>query len=217
VSKLPEDRIFPRLMHGLNRLYARGYHRLDVLSPARLPARGAAIIISNHTSGLDPHLVQAPCNRLITWMMAREYYELRFVRPILQGLGMIPVSRNGRDMSATREAMRALKDGKVLGVFPEGRIETSRELLPFQTGVALMAIKMNVPVFATYLDGTQRGQEMPQAFFLPQRATVTFGGEVVFDRAREDRDALSDATEAMRQAIATLRDSTCKTLGTRGL
>ena len=201
----PETRRFTRLLQGVNRVFVRGYHALDVLSPPRLPRQGAAILICNHTSGLDPHLLQTPCHRLITWMMAREYYEIPGIKTILRKVGMIPVARNGRDMAAMREAMRTLHNGKVLGVFPEGRIETSRELLPFQTGVAMMAIKTGVPVFPAYLDGTQRGLEMLPAFFQPQRASVRFGDEVMFDRSNNDRDALDSATAAMRTAIESLR------------
>ena len=203
----PERRHVTRFLQGVNRIFARGYHTLEVLAPPRLPPRGAAILICNHTSGLDPHLLQAPCRRLITWMMAREYYEIRGIKTILSNLGMIPVSRNGRDMSAMREAMRALKNGQVLGIFPEGKIETTRELLPFQTGVAMMAMKTGVPVFPAYLDGTQRGKEMLPAFFLPQKARVRFGEEVVFDRTDEGRSGLDAATAAMKHAIETLRDA----------
>ena len=205
VPVAPERLLTTRLLHGANRLFARVYHHLDVLAPQRLPDRGAAIVICNHTSGLDPHLVQAPCPRVITWMMAREYYEIRGLQTVLRSLGTIPVSRNGRDMSATREAMRALKNEQVLGVFPEGRIESTRELLPFQTGVAMMAIKTGVPVFPAYLDGTQRGGQMPGVFLLPQRATIAFGDEVIFDRTSDDREALLAATQAMREAIESLR------------
>ena len=200
-----EARRFARFLQGVNRVFVRGYHQLDVLSPPRLPPRGAAILICNHTSGLDPHLLQAPCQRLITWMMAREYYEIPGIKTILRNLGMIPVARNGRDMSAMREAMRTLHNGQVLGIFPEGRIETSRDLLPFQTGVAMLAIKTGVPVFPAYLDGTQRGLEMLPAFLQPQHARVRFGGEVILDRSSEGREALECATTAMKAAIEALR------------
>ena len=110
-------------MQAVNRIFTRGYHHLTVLSPCRLPERGGGIIICNHTSGLDPHLIQACCPRLITWMMAREYYELPVLRTLLDQLGVIPVTRSGRDMAAMRAAMRALENGQLLGIFPEGRIE----------------------------------------------------------------------------------------------
>src|SRR4051794_35368912 len=116
-----------RVLHAINRLYARVYHRVDVLSPQRLPARGPAILVCNHTSGIDPELIQSCCPRVITWMMAREYYEIPMLRHVLDLIGVIPVSRGARDSAATRAAMRALSDGKILGLFPEGKIETTNE------------------------------------------------------------------------------------------
>ncbi len=201
----------------MNRLFTRVYHRLDVLSPCRLPAMGPAILICNHTSGLDPQLIQSCCPRMITWMMAQEYYDLPVIKHILDAIGVIRVTRSGRDTSATRAAMRALHDGQLLGIFPEGKIETSRELLPFQTGVAMMAIKTGVRVYPAYLDGTQRGCEMVAGFLRPHHATVAFGDEVAFARDADDRDGLTAATTAMQAAIASLRNFSSKTRRNRGL
>jgi len=108
-------------------------------------------------------------------------------------------------MSATRAALRALERGQMLGIFPEGKIEETRDLLPFQTGVAMMAIKARVPVYPAYLDGTQRGKEMLRAFFRPQRARVAFGPEITFDRTGETRHVLEYATAQIENAVADLK------------
>jgi 1-acyl-sn-glycerol-3-phosphate acyltransferase len=123
----------------------------------------------------------------------------------------IPVQRSGRDLAATRAAMRALGHGRVLGVFAEGKIETSRDLLPFQTGVALMAIKTGVPVFPAYLDGTQRGKEMVEAIIHPRQATIRFGPEVRFPRKSTAKEALEQATESIRNAVSDLKMRTERT------
>src|SRR4051812_16632942 len=79
-SDLPEHRRTVHALQGINRFFARVYHRLDVLTPCRLPEKGAAILICNHTSPLDPQLIQAVCPRLIRWMMAAEYADIWGVR-----------------------------------------------------------------------------------------------------------------------------------------
>src|SRR5436190_238239 len=84
-------------------------------------------------AALDALLIQSVCPRLITWMMAKEYYAVPGIGWVFRTVGAIPVERSGRDLAATRAAMRALEENAVLGIFPEGRIETDRELLPFQT------------------------------------------------------------------------------------
>jgi len=65
-------------------------------------------------------------------MMAREYYDLRSLTWLYKIVEAIPVDRSGRDLSATRAALRALNEGRVVGIFPEGKIETSQDLLPFR-------------------------------------------------------------------------------------
>jgi len=204
-----EDKLHIRALHGLNVLFVKGYHRLHVLEPCRLPLKGAGIFVCNHTSGLDPMFIQSTTPRVITWMMAKEFYDMPALHWAFKMLRAIPVSRSGRDTSATRAAIRTLHEGGLLGVFPEGRIERTRELMPFQTGVALMAIKTGVPVYPAYLDGTQRNYtSMLAQFANANNATLTFGEPVVFDRTATDKDALVAATAEIQSAVQALMDRT---------
>jgi len=184
-----------------NLVWTRLYHHLKVDRRPCLPTVGPAILICNHTSGLDPMFLQSCCSRLIIWMMAREYYEIRALKWAFRTIEAIPVDRNGRDFAATRAAFRALEQGRVVGIFPEGRIETTKELLPFHTGVALMAIKSKAPVFPAFLDGSQRNKEMVSALLRPNQARVSFGPEIIFDRSDISRPVLEAATAKMRDAV----------------
>jgi 1-acyl-sn-glycerol-3-phosphate acyltransferase len=200
----PEDRLSLQFLHAINVCFSRIYHRVDVLAPIRLPRRGGAILVCNHTSGLDPLLIQSVSRRLIVWMMASEYYEIKWLVPLFDLLEVIPVDRGKPDAASTRAALRALANGQVLGVFPEGRIETSRELLPFHTGIALLAMRSGVPIYPAYLDGTQRGKEMGPAFAFQNRATLRFGPPMVIPR-KTGRSELSAATRQIEMAVRNLR------------
>jgi 1-acyl-sn-glycerol-3-phosphate acyltransferase len=200
-----EERLSVRLAQAANRIFARIYHHTIVRSPSRLPAKGPAILVCNHISGLDPLLIQSACRRMIVWMMAREYYDIPGLNWFFKRIDAIPVERSGRDSAATRAALRALARGNVLGVFPEGRIETDHELLPFQTGVAMMAMKTGVDVYPAYIDGTQRGREMLQAFAIPNDVHLSFGSVITFDGSNTSRDALDVQTNRIRQEVSTLR------------
>lgn len=168
---------------------------------------GPAILVCNHVSALDPLLIQSAIRkRLVIWMMAKEYYDVPVIGSVFRAVRAIPVERSGRDLTATRGALRALENGRILGIFPEGKIETSKELLPFQTGVALMAIKAGVDVYPAYLDGTQRGKEMVAAVISPNKARLTFGPKVEFDRNSTGKQALEEATDKIRLAIEGLRN-----------
>ena len=202
----PESRWSVRLAKASNFAFCRLYHNLIVERAAHFPQTGPAILVCNHLSGLDPMLVQSACRRLVVWMMAREYYDLKSLTWLYKIVEAIPVERSGRDLAATRSALRALDHGRLLGIFPEGRIETSSDLLPFQTGVAMMAIKTGVPVFPAYLEGTQRGKEMVQAVGKPNTAWIRFGPAVEFPRDSTSREALELATARIRSAVQSLKN-----------
>jgi len=184
--------------------YAHHYHSLKVLSPGTLPAHGPAILICNHTSAVDPLLLQVASPRLITWMMAREYYSIRALRWFFDRISIIPVDRSGRDFAATRSAFRDLEAGRILGIFPEGRIIPGRQVSAFQTGAALIATKSGAPIFPAALEGSMRDREIVEALFYPARATLTFGPEVKFDPSDSSREGLQTLTARMHDAVARL-------------
>ena len=193
-----------RLAWRLDRYYIDGFHDIRQRTPCTLPDAGPAILVCNHISGLDPTVLQAISHRLITWMMAKEYFDVRAMRWFYDAVRAIPVNRSGRDLAATRTAMRVLERGRILGIFPEGRISENGSLLPFQTGVAMMAIKSDVPVIPAYIEGSMRDANMLQAFFHPHRGLVAFGPPVAFDRSDSSRHTIEAATDAIRAAVMAL-------------
>ncbi len=179
------------------------YHDLKVLAPCEIPLESGGILVSNHTSSLDPILLQASCPRLITWMMAKEYYPLFGLKWFFDIIDPILVERSGRDMSATRMALRALKEGRLIGLFPEGRIEHDGVMLEFQTGVALLASRAGVPVYPAYLDGSQRRKEMIESLLTPHYCSVAYGPPVIVGEV-DGREGLDAATQRIRDAVKDL-------------
>ncbi len=102
----PEIRGMLRIAAAINALYCVVWHQLKAEQKAPLPATGPAILISNHTCGIDHLLLQAASDRVLGFMVAREYYEWKWVNWLARTIGCIPVNRDGRDLSATRAAIR---------------------------------------------------------------------------------------------------------------
>jgi 1-acyl-sn-glycerol-3-phosphate acyltransferase len=205
----PEAKLSIRVMKAANLMFCRIYHRMTIFAAPPLPAKGPAILICNHTSGLDPVMIQSACKRVIVWMMAKEYYEIKPLKPFFQLLEAIPVDRQARDTGAMRSALRALQDGRILGIFPEGRISTIKgQMLPFQNGVAQLAIKTGAPIYPAFLNGTQYGvSDMAAAFVGRQEATLRFGTAVEIDRSSTSRESLEAATAKLHAAVEALRMS----------
>lgn len=201
------ERPLVKLFHALNRVYARGFQHVTVQTPPTLPRTGPAVLVCNHISGLDPLILQGVLTRKIVWMMAKEYYDIPALTWAFKVIEAIPVDRGARDTSATRAALRALDRGEVLGVFPEGKIETTRSLLPFQTGVAMMAARAKVPVHPAYMDGTSRRQEMLASLLTPNEVRVRFGSAVRLCEHAGQKLDLDISTKLIQQSVESLKQS----------
>ena len=118
----PEIHGWLSVLHGLTIAYCGLWHRLKTNGWAPLPETGPAILIANHTCGIDHLILQAGCRRVLGFMIAREYYEWRKISYFCKLVDCIPVNRDGRDLQATRTALRALEAGRVLPIFPEGKV-----------------------------------------------------------------------------------------------
>src|SRR5207244_679134 len=102
---------------------------------------------------------------------------------------------SGKDLSSTRTALRALSNGEVLGVFPEGRINEGDGMLPFHVGAAMMAIRTGAPVYPAAIEGSQHGKDMMHGLLHRHQAKLIFGPPVEFDRSSGGPEALAAATQ----------------------
>ncbi len=185
----PEIRGPLRVLHWGFRGYCALWHQLRREGWAPLPESGPAILISNHTCGIDHMVLQASSARLLGFMVAREYYESRWLRWICSHIGCIPVNRDGRDVAAIRAALRALGEGRVVPIFPEGRIvpASGRRLGEMRSGGAYIAIRAGVPVVPAYIIGTPTTDEILESLATPSRASVFFGEPIDLSDIPPDR------------------------------
>lgn len=200
-----------RVLWWLNAAYCALLHRLET-ERAPLPEHGAAILISNHTCGIDHMLIQAGCrDRVLGFMIAKEFYEYWLCRPFCRLLGCIPVRRDGRDVAATRTALRALEEGRVLPIFPEGRIHptSGREIYEGKPGAAFIALHARVPVIPAYISGTPLTDDVFKALRTPSNARVVYGPPIELGDEWEadvhDKEVLNRVTRRLMSAIEALR------------
>lgn len=143
-------------LDGLNRLFCRRYHRQGG-DRIELPESGAALLVSNHISGLDPFLLVAASRRPLRFLIAREEYQRFGLTWLFRAIGCIPVDRSGRPEKAFREALRALDAGEVIALFPHGRIHVRHQLDEepprLKGGVVKLAEKSAAPIYPATLSG----------------------------------------------------------------
>lgn len=195
-----------RFAFGLSKWFLGSYHSIELLTPPTLPASGPALLVCNHISGMDPVVIQVRCTRLISWMMAAEYFNRPQLNWIYRSIQCIPVQRSGKDLAATRAALRMLEAGYVVGLFPEGKIAPRGDVLPFQAGVSMLALKAGVPVIPAYIDGSMYDMEMVEAFVNPARGLLAFGPPIALDYSDTSREAMERVAGQIRDAVLRVRD-----------
>ncbi len=187
----------------LNATYCGVIHRLRVIGDDPLPPSGPILLVANHTCGVDHMLLQSATRRLIGFMVAREYYDFWACKPFTRLIRCIPVNRDGKDLAGLRTSIRALADGRVLAVFPEGKITpaSGMEFGEAKPGAGFLAIKAGVPVVPAYIRGTPPTNDVWKALATRSNAQVRFGPPVAI---QPDDDA-AKVTERMMDAIKALQ------------
>lgn len=166
----------------------------------RLPREGAYILAANHVSWIDPPWIEFVVRRPIRFMGKREIMRLPLLGWVLRETGVFPVARGEADRAALQEAMRALEQGEVFGVFPEGHRSESGALIRARRGVGLIAARSGAPIVPVGVIGTKSAR---LGAFWRRDVTIRFGEP--FRSAElgvEDERALAD--EVMRRIAALL-------------
>lgn len=190
------------------RVMTRILYRAQVLGTIDLPPDHGAVIVCNHRSPFDPAFIQLATDRVVHWMVAREYcshplYSWFFTIP-----RAIPVRRGGIDTAATKIAIRYAKRGDMVGMFPEGRLnDTPALLLPGRPGAVLVALKAEVPIIPCYITGSPRGKTLIGSMFVPAKGKLVIGKPIdisAYYGREKDREVLEELTRLVLREIAAL-------------
>jgi 1-acyl-sn-glycerol-3-phosphate acyltransferase len=154
----PRDRPYRFIIRVALVVFRLFRFRFDVRGAAHVPATGGAIICSNHVSFFDfmfLGLGALPQHRLVRFMAKAAVFQHWFAGPFMRAMQHIPVDR-AAGAAAFESAVRSLKDGEVVGVFPEATISRSFTVKDLKAGAARMAVDAGVPIIPAAVWGGHR-------------------------------------------------------------
>ncbi len=187
----------------LGRLVCLVWHRLTVVGRHHVPAKGPVILAANHTTALDPFIMQAGSQRIVRWVMLREY-QLAIAWFLWRAIKPIALERNGGDIANIRQIVDALKQGEVVGLFPEGGLQrTKRELRPMEPGIGMIAKRSGATIVPVWIQGTPLRDSMVLHILQPSRSVVVFGEPYRPD----EQDDAKQITEDLRRRLQDLSHS----------
>jgi 1-acyl-sn-glycerol-3-phosphate acyltransferase len=154
-----------------------------------IPARGGAILAGNHLAVADSFLVPLLVRRRITYLAKREY----FIQPgfigwikkvFFTGVGQVPVDRavGSEAQAALDTAIRLLREGTLLGIYPEGTRSPDGRLFRGKTGLARMALETGAPVIPVAAIGTNKLNPIGSRMWRPHHVHIRIGEPLDFSR-----------------------------------
>jgi 1-acyl-sn-glycerol-3-phosphate acyltransferase len=192
----------------LSRLLAKMAFRLRILHRERMIEEGPLILAVNHSSYFDPPLAGMCSRRDVYYLARKNLLQWPILGPMFPDMNVIPVERDGNDMSALREVIKKIREGNGVVLFPEGTRSRDGQLQPARAGIGLVIAKTRAPVlpmrifgaFDAFPKGSKRLHFVPITVALGE--PIRFTDEEIGHGTREVYQKLSDR---VMEAIANIR------------
>jgi 1-acyl-sn-glycerol-3-phosphate acyltransferase len=152
------DRVYPLVVIAIKLFWRYLGLKFTIKGSERIPRQGGAVMAINHIGYLDFALsgtAALPAQRYVRFMAKKEIFNHKIAGPLMRGMHHISVDRNSGSASFVA-ALRALRAGEIVGIFPEATISKSFEIKSLKSGAARLAIGAGVPVLPTIVWGSQR-------------------------------------------------------------
>ena len=188
-------------------IFIKLYHRAELTGLEHAPRKGPVIFVANHSSFLDPwylaalYLLQF---REIRYMTTTHwYYKNWFWKSFLYLSGCFPVRPGNISPSTIKRALKILKRGGVVGIFPEGAITYDGELQEFNPGACYLAMKANAPIIPVAICGTFRAFPRQQRFPRPRKIKFIMGKPIHFSAKADhcSKDAFVTEMQKIKEWI----------------
>ncbi len=169
-----------------------------------VPERGAVVIAPNHLANLDPPIIGYAVKREVFYLAKEELFIVS--KPfawLIKTFNAIPIKRKGFDIKVFREVDRLVKKGQALVIFPEGTRSKTGKLLPFKSGVGMVAARYGIPVIPCYIENTNK----PILNILKGKnpIKVKFGKPILCEK-KKDRFYYEEITRVIEREVKKLKE-----------
>lgn len=172
----------------------------EVHGPEQTNFSGPLLIASNHRTNWDPFLIHCSIRSHMAFMAKEELFKIPVLGWVMYHEKSIPVRRGAADRQAIRDALEALKLGRILGIFPEGTRSKDGILKKFQPGMAMLATKSESPVLPAWIHWSKKGE-----------ASVWLGTPIFPPTGEKNKEEQEKFTEQIRVAMLELAETAKKT------
>ena len=179
-------------------LYCIIVHRVKIIGKENIPKEGAFIFCGNHRNYLDPPLMVATSKRHLRFLAKEELIKNPFFRFLGIVFDGIYVKRNSKDITALKTAIKALKDGECIALFPEGTRNGLEKGEKVKDGAAFFAVRTGAKVIPVGISGGLKKFE---------KVVIRYGKPIDYSEYKgqdKDKEVLDKVTEDIMENIISL-------------
>lgn len=170
-------------------------YRIQIIGKENVPNEGGVLLCANHIHALDPPVVGITAPRPVHFMAKEELFSTPILKHLVPHLNAFPVKRGMSDREALRKGLAILKEGNVLGIFPEGTRSETGELGKGLAGAGFFALRTDAQVVPCAVIG-------PYQKF--KKLKIVYGKPIDFTEVRKNKTSAEDATELIMTEIRKL-------------
>jgi len=209
---LVADLVYPPVIAAIKTFWKYLGLQFDFKGEENIPRKGGAILAINHVSYLDFAITGTaalPAGRYVRFMAKKEIFDNKLAGPLMRGMHHINVDRSNGSASFVA-ALRALKAGEIIGIFPEGTTSTSFEIKELKSGAVRLAMGAGVPIIPTIIWGSQRIWTKGIKRNLKRNnfpVTVVFGQPIFYERGADVEQAELHLRETLLSMLRQVQEN----------
>ena len=196
------------IFYNLAKLLARVFFSMRVVNQERMIESGPLLIAVNHSSFFDPPLAGICSKRGVYYLARKTLLKWPFFGPLFPAMNVIPVERDGNDMSALREVIKKVQEGNAVLLFPEGTRSLDGHLQPARAGIGLVIAKTGAPVLPMRIFGAYEAFPKNAHHLQLSQITVVIGEPIHFSAdeiAHSSRETYQVLSHRVMDAIGALK------------
>jgi 1-acyl-sn-glycerol-3-phosphate acyltransferase len=214
------ERLFHNVANRIAALFMKGLFgsvaRIHALRAENAGRPGGYILASNHISHFDPFIFSAVVRRKIDWMTMAEFFPMPVVGFLLRAVDAFPADRDRANRATIRSAIDRLRNGRVVGIFPEGGIRDGKNSIlegaPARSGVATLSHMAGVPVLPCVILGSDRLYNKKRWMALRRTPIwIAFGEPILVNNGLSKSASRQQIEQEFAKALNHLSRELCET------
>lgn len=182
------------------------YFRLSFKGQENIPSEGPVLVAANHASFIDPLVVAAGIKSRVGFIIIDDFFYKPLIRWFCGSTDCIPVAEKMEGAGSMKRAIRYLKQGKTLCIFPEGGRSKDGKLMPAKSGAGILALLTGAPVIPVAVKGSFSAYAPRHLLPRPKKIEIVYGEKLHFSLKRgiPKKEQAKEATDIIMKRIEKL-------------